>query len=188
MKNPIRSFLLGTTLACGTAFGSGALAQEVQPVPAPMPPAATTADTQAMTETYANAAAIADMYEIEAANLALERSKSEPVKAFANMLIADHTASTSKLKVLVDQNQGALPDALDEKHEGMIQQLKDADDAAFDQLFMQQQMTAHDDALTLHKTYADSGDQDAFRSFASETAKTVQKHIDHMQEMTATAG
>lgn len=184
MKPILPSLLLGAALATGSAYGSIVLAADM---PMAKPEAATEA-SMPMTETYANAAAIGGMYEIEAANLAWERSKSEPVKAFAKMLIADHTAAASKLKVLVDQNQGSLPEALDEKHEAMMDQLEAADDATFDQLFLQQQMTAHEEALKLHKTYAADGDQDAFKSFAAETAKTVQKHIDHMNRMTGSAG
>jgi putative membrane protein len=184
----IRSLLLGAALASGTAAGSIVLAQEMTPVPAPMPPAATEAQQQTMTEAYANAAAVADMYEIEAANLAWERSKREDVKAFAKMLIADHTATTAGLKVLVDQNKGALPDALDEHHEAMMDQLEAAEEAQFDQMWIAQQITAHEEALKLHEDYAASGDQEPFKTFAADTAKKVKMHLKEAKALGGSAG
>ncbi|MCC6921281.1 MAG: DUF4142 domain-containing protein [Alphaproteobacteria bacterium] len=187
MKTNMRSLMLGAALASGTALGSVAFAQEMAPVPTPMP-APTAAKPQAATEAYANAAAIGDMFEIEAANLAWDRSKSENVKAFAKMMIADHTATSAKLKVLVDQNDGALPGDLDESHDAMLDQLKAADDAQFDQLYLSQQETAHEEALKLHQDYAANGDNDAFKTFASDTAKKVQEHMKALKTLTPSQG
>ena len=41
-------------------------------------------------------AAMGDMYEIEAAKMALDRSKAKPVRDLARMILTDHTASTEK--------------------------------------------------------------------------------------------
>lgn len=155
-----------------------ATAEAVQPVEK----AAAAMEAEASTA-YANAAAIADMYEIEAANIAWERSTSEDVKAFAKMLIADHTASTAKLKVLVDQAEGELPGSLDERHEAMIKALKDADDASFNQTFLDQQVEAHTAALKLHTAFAKSGDREEFKTFAADTAKVVEHHLEQVKAL-----
>ncbi|BCW90304.1 hypothetical protein sos41_34720 [Alphaproteobacteria bacterium SO-S41] len=132
---------------------------------------------------YANEVAIANMYEIEAANVAWERSTSEDVKAFAKMIIADHTANAAKLKVLVDQAQGDLPDSLDKTHEGMIDALKNADDATFNATYLAQQVDAHTKALELHKAFAKSGDREEFKAFATESAKTVEAHLEQAKAL-----
>lgn len=186
MKNIIPSLMLGAALASGTALGSIALAADMPMAKPEM--AATGEAAMTMTQTYANAAAVADMYEIEAANLAWERSQSEPVKAFAKMLIADHTASTSKLKVLVDQNEGSLPDALDEKHEAMIDQLQAADAGQFDKLWLSQQIAAHEEALKLHQDYAMSGEHEAFKTFAADTAKVIEGHLKQAKSLSGSEG
>lgn len=136
-------------------------------------------------EGYANAAAIGNLYEIEAANIAWERSTSEDVKAFAKMLIADHTAANAKLDVLVSQAEGSVPDALDEEHQKMIDALKDAEDANFNSLYLAQQRTAHEAALKLHENYAAGGDDAAFKAFAADSAETVTKHLDHLKSLSA---
>ena len=162
-----------------TAAPAAAATEEaVQPVEK----AAAAMEAEASTA-YANAAAIADMYEVEAANIAWERSTSEDVKAYAKMLIADHTATTAKLKVLVDQAEGTLPDSLDDRHEAMIKALKDADDATFNQTFLNQQVEAHTAALKLHKAFAKSGDREEFKTFAAETAKAVEHHLEQAKAL-----
>lgn len=138
------------------------------------------------TEGYANAATIGNLYEIEAANIAWERSKSEDVKAFAKMLIADHTASNSKLAVLVGQANGEVPGSLDDAHQKIIDELNDAEDANFDSVYLAQQLTAHEASLRLHEGYAASGTDEPFKMFAAEAAKTVSKHLEHLKSLKST--
>lgn len=181
-----KSFALALFL--GTAAMPMAYAADVEPTPKPVVEPVEKAVEMMEAETataYANAAALGNMYEIEAANIAWERSTSEDVKAFAKMLIADHTAADAKLKVLVDQAEGALPDTLDDEHQAMIDGLKEADDAAFTGLYLAQQVAAHEKALTLHTNFAEKGDREEFKTFAAETAKTVEAHLKHAKELAA---
>ena len=53
------------------------------------------------TPDFVNAAASTDMFEIQAAKLAEKRSKNADVKAFAAMMIHDHTQSTAALKAAI---------------------------------------------------------------------------------------
>jgi putative membrane protein len=180
------------TLALSALLSSvaipAAMAQEA-PMPKPTVPAEAATDSETLSPdvagaaVYANNAAYADMYEIESANLAWERATSEEVKAFAKMLIADHTASSAKLAVLVDQAQGELPSSLDDKHQKMIDALEAADDASFTQLYLDQQVAAHKEALKLHTDYADSGALAEFKQFAAETAKVVKHHLGEVEKL-----
>lgn len=141
------------------------------------------AATELTTEGYANAATIGNLYEIEAANIAWERSTNEDVKAFAKMLIADHTASNAKLAVLIDQAEGEAPGSLDDAHQKMIDELKDAEDANFDSVYLAQQLSAHKASLKLHENYAAGGTDEPFKTFAAEAAKTVAQHIEHLKSL-----
>lgn len=145
------------------------------------------AEVKALRE-FANAAAIADMYEIQAGNIAWERSKSPEVKKFGRMLIADHTGSSAKLKVLADQNEGSVTDTLDDAHQQMIDQLENADENAFDATFIKQQIDAHQKALALYEGYAKSGGPEEFQRFAKETAKTIAMHLERARGLTGSDG
>ena len=50
------------------------------------------------TEGYVKAAAISDMYEIEAGKLAQQKSKNAGIKSFAAMMVKDHTATSNEMK------------------------------------------------------------------------------------------
>ncbi len=184
----MKRMTLAAALLAGTfSFAAYAADDGVAPAGTPAGEAVEAAqEATALTrEGYANAAAIANLYEIEAANIAWERSSSEQVKAFAKMLIADHTAANSKLEVLVSQAEGSVPSSLDDAHQKMIDDLNAAEDAAFDGVFMAQQIAAHEASLQLHENYVAGGDDPAFKDFATESVKTVQSHLKHAKGMSS---
>jgi putative membrane protein len=144
-----------------------------------------TAPTVNTAADFVPAAAISDMYEIEASKLALQKSKSAEVKQFAQMMIKDHTATTAKVKsILSSANlQVTPPTALDDRRQGMIDNLKAASAADFDKVYLDQQTAAHQEALATMKSYADDGDNPALKQFAAETAPKIQQHYDKAQQL-----
>ncbi|MBX7247474.1 MAG: DUF4142 domain-containing protein [Caulobacteraceae bacterium] len=130
-------------------------------------------------EGFVSNAAIANMYEIEAAKLAQSRSRNAKVKEVAAKILADHTKAGDEMKAAA---QGmTLPTALDERHQGMIDNLKGASDAEFDQVYLDQQEAAHNEAITLFGTYADNGDNAALKAFAAKTRPALEMHLQMVQ-------
>jgi putative membrane protein len=127
---------------------------------------------------FVTAAATSDMYEIQAAKLAERTSTNPAVKKFAARMIKDHTASTDKLKALLAKGgiNATLPTDLDERRKGMLDNLAKAKPADFDKMYIDQQVSAHDEALTLLKGFIDHGDNDALKAFATSILPTVQDH------------
>jgi putative membrane protein len=184
----MKRITLAAALMAGTFSFAAYAADEMNPN-ATTPAAEAVQDAKAATELtregYANAATIGNLYEIEAANLAWERSTNEDVKSFAKMLIADHTAANAKLAVLIDQAKGEAPSGLDDAHQKMIDELKGAEDANFDSVYLAQQLAAHEASLKMHTAYAESGDDEAFKTFAADSVKTVTAHIEHLKSLPA---
>src|SRR3546814_4895395 len=56
------------------------------------------ADRRQLVGHWQPAAAIGDMYEIEASQIAVDRAKSAEVKAFARQMIMDHSKTSQKLE------------------------------------------------------------------------------------------
>jgi putative membrane protein len=175
--------------ACGQGNETGGAAdQQNQPVNAAQDAASavvgpTSAATLGSTtvDGFVTGAAVGDMYEIEASKLALTRTKNPEVKKIAEMIVADHTASSTKLKGLVDggQVEGAtLPAAMDERRQGMIDNLRWATDQDFDGVYLDQQANAHREALVMLKGYQTAGTNDALKAFAAEVDPKVQMHLD----------
>ena len=135
---------------------------------------------------YVEKAAVGDLFEVEAGRLALGRSNEKGVKDFAEMMVRDHTDSATKIKGAVAGNGALMPPArLDAEHEAMLKQLKDADNGAFDGLYLRMQRQGHGQALALHRGYALSGDDAKLRKAAADIAPTVQKRMDHLAPLVA---
>lgn len=140
--------------------------------------------TTVATPDFITKAAISDMYEIAAAKVALQRSRSSGVKDFANMMVRDHTATSDQVKAIVARNNlPAPPTALDDAHARMIADLKSAKAEDFDTTYLDQQTAAHGDALSLLQSYAQSGDNADLKAFAAETAPKVQTHLDKARSL-----
>jgi putative membrane protein len=138
------------------------------------------AELTSSTKGFVQAAAMGDMYEVEAGKIALMRSHSDDVKKFAQMMIDGHTKTTKNLQAAI-MHSGAtftLPAAFDSRHQGLIDDLKGAKDQDFDTRYIAQQENAHDEALTLMRGYAKDGDNPDVKMFAEMTVPAIQMHID----------
>src|SRR5687767_8983030 len=65
---------------------------------------------------FARRAAVSDLAEIELANLAKQKAKSDAVREYAEHLLEDHQQSSERLKALASEKNITLPKDLDAKH------------------------------------------------------------------------
>lgn len=181
------------TPAAGTTAPEAAPMDPSHPVPHGNPTkdaAATEAlpavPAEARTATvYANMAAGGDSYEVKAAEVAMERSENANVKALADMIAKDHTASSAELVPIVTGMGGTLPTELDAKHQAMVDALEKAEDADFDRTYLDQQVKAHQEALALHRMYAAEGDNETLKAFAAKVTPKIEAHLAQAQTMLA---
>lgn len=134
---------------------------------------------------YVPSAAEGDMYEIQAANVALERSQNADVKALATMIKADHTAASTAFKALAPTAAPdvVLPTALDERRQGMVDNLGTAPAADFDKTWLDQQIAAHQEALTLHRGFSDNADAPALAEHARMVVPKIEAHLARAREL-----
>jgi putative membrane protein len=126
---------------------------------------------------FVTAAATSDMYEVEAGKIATERTHNSKVNAFAAKMVTAHAATTAELKGLISNTKATPPAHIDDRRQGMIDELRGATDADFDKRYMSQQVDAHKEALILMRGYAKSGDVAGVKAFAAKTQKAVQMHL-----------
>jgi putative membrane protein len=134
---------------------------------------------------YVSGAAMGDMYEIQAADIALERSQNADVKALATMIKTDHTASSNALKTALPTAGTGLtvPTALDQRHQGLVDNLRSASAASFDATWLDQQIAAHNEALTLHRGFMD---QDSpLTAHARMVVPKIEAHLRRAEELKA---
>jgi len=137
------------------------------------------------TAAFVSNASQSDMYEIQAAQIAEKRSKNKDIKAFAKMMVADHTATTKAMGPLATAAGQTPADKLDERRKGFIDNLNTANDADFDKTYVDQQVAAHEEALSLMQGYAKDGSDAGLKGAAGETAPKVQMHLDKIKAMQA---
>ncbi|MDY0884637.1 DUF4142 domain-containing protein [Dongia soli] len=164
----------------GTNAGTGATMS-----PAENTSTKSTKSLSAASKTYVQKAAMTDLFEITSSKLALKQSKNAEIKKFAQQMVTDHGKSTAKLKSLIRQDKLNLkaPMKLDQEHEKLLKQLEAAKGDDFDKLYAKIQTEGHEDALKLHQTYAENGDQPDLKNFASEVSKVVEMHLSHITDI-----
>lgn len=152
---------------------------------APLPEPAAAAVRAMSPADYVAAAAVGDLYEIEAARIAQDRSQNDEVKALAATLSADHAKTAGDLRAAVSQSGQTLtiPAALPEDRQGQVEGLNAATPTDFDAVWLTQQVEAHEQALALHRRYAESGDVASLKAFASATVAVLQRHLDQLRQL-----
>lgn len=131
---------------------------------------------------FADTMAASDMFELESAKIAQDKATAAPLKEFAAMMIKDHTASTAKLKEAAGKADPAITPkpAMTAEQTANLEALRAASGEAFDTLYKQQQVAAHQMALTGLQGYANGGDVPSLKIFANETAPIVEGHLKHV--------
>ncbi len=139
------------------------------------------------TTAFISNAAQSDMYETQVAKLAEEKSKNPAIKKFARQMITDHAKSTKELTTIVNGGavKATLPTGLDNRRQGLVDNLKQASTDDFDARYVDQQIDSHQEAETLMKGFADHGDSDQLKAFAAKMAPIVQGHLDMAKQIKA---
>jgi putative membrane protein len=131
-------------------------------------------------------AAGSGQFEIQSSQLAKEKAGDAKLKATADMIIADHTKASEKLKALLDaRSQPLSPAPPAPKQQKMLEQLKAASGEDFEILYLDMQDQAHMEAIGLFRTYAGSGDDQSLVGFAKETLPRLETHLGHVKELIA---
>ncbi len=138
-----------------------------------------------MVSAYVPNAAMGDMYEIQAADLALERSQNAQVKELANMIKTDHTAASNAMKAMLPQAAPDMtpPTSLDQRRQGLIDNLRSASAENFDRTWIDQQIAAHNEALTLHRGF--SNEDSPLAAHARSVVPKIEAHLRQAEQIKA---
>ena len=173
--------------ACSPQGGNEAVDKAQDTVSAPVGQTSAATMGANMVSAYVPGAAMGDMYEIQAADIALERAGRADVKALAQMIKTDHTAASEALKTAA---ASAAPDVappaeLDQRRKGLLDNLRSAGVADFDKVYIDQQVAAHQEAVTLHRGFADNTDAPALAAHARTVLPKIEAHLQKAQEIQA---
>ena len=151
------------------------------------PPAAAAAPAVSA-QSYVADAAAGDQFEIQTSELVLKQTKNNAVRAFAQQMVSDHTASTGRLLTLAKAASLTVPGSgLKAAQQNNIMALRDAG-ANMDQVYINQQRAAHAEAIALHQSAASNVDMPGpLTEFANNVLPVVQAHARMLDDMKATS-
>ena len=128
-------------------------------------------------------AATSDMNEITLSNQALSKSSNDDVKKLAQMMIDDHTKSSSELKPIAASKNVTLPSDADAKHQAATQKMSSASGSEFDMGYVKMMVKDHEKAVALFQKESTSGKDDEAKAFAAKTLPVIQGHLEMARNM-----
>ncbi|HTI61569.1 DUF4142 domain-containing protein [Mucilaginibacter sp.] len=114
--------------------------------------------------------------EIKASEVAESKATNPRVRAFAKMMVTDHTAALEKLKKLKAKELVKGPDQPDQQDQKMIDSLSALSGDQFDKAYMQAMVTGHEKAVDLFK----EGEEDRTNAVQTCARDLLPKIKDHL--------
>lgn len=126
--------------------------------------------------------------EVAMGQLALGKTASADVKAFAQHMVEDHGKANTDLKTLADSKKVAVASepSLTAKTKAKMADAKSGAD--FDKSYAESMVSAHKDAIKLfEKASQDAGDPEV-KAFASKTLPTLKMHLTMAEQLQGKVG
>ena len=165
------------TIAIVSVIAVGA-AQERGPQPQPKPePRATqaTAGMSASSGEFVAKASEAGAVEVAVGRLASTKASNPAVKTFATRMEADHGKANVELAKLAKDQSIEVPDSSAAVSKATAK-LSDLSGAEFDREYMDMQLTAHQNSVTLFEHQSAHGSDATIKAWAKKTLATVREH------------
>lgn len=121
--------------------------------------------------------AFANAAEMAAANVALSKAQSAEVKKFAKKMVDDHTKSTSHLQQFAQSRGVRLPTEPDPQHQSAMIKMKALDGKAFDQAYLEQNVTDHRNTLRQLRRVSKEAENKELRDMAARHLPIIEEHL-----------
>ena len=126
---------------------------------------------------FAKQAAQANLYEIQAAEIALQRAKQPGVRDLAQGILADHKKAQEDLIEAAQGGNEVIDDKLEAAQSKQLQALREAGDGEFDALYLSDQLRSHQAAMEFLSAYAENGEAGPLKTYAQAAFPTVRMHL-----------
>jgi putative membrane protein len=126
---------------------------------------------------FAVTAATGGSFEVAAGRIAAARGTSPSVKQFGEQMVNDHSKAADKLKDIVTSAGGALPAQPTAKQQKELDRLNTLNGSEFDKEYAALMVEDHKKDLKEFQKAAKRSDNYQLKSFAGETAQTVEHHL-----------
>jgi putative membrane protein len=180
--------LAGITYA---QVASGQTSGTSRTAPRPSQPSTQTARLDA--QEFVNRMSVAGLAEVELGKLASERATDADVKAFAQMMVRDHSRANDELSKIASQLNIQVPTELDPMHRELAERLSKVKGAEFDREYMAAMVKGHEDVAGLLRSFTSSdrpigtsgrarGEQ-SLMEWAMKMMPTVERHLERARQI-----
>lgn len=130
------------------------------------------------TPDFVREATLCNMFEVGSGEVA-EGKSDGATKAFAARMVAEHGRVSTALAELVQSGavKADVPAQLDSTRQARLDKLKSLTGDEFVKQYHDDQVGAHEEAVSLFERYAKGGDNDALKAFATMTLPDLKEHL-----------
>ena len=134
---------------------------------------------------FYHAAAEAGIAEVDAGQLAQQKSSDDRIKSFGAMMVKDHSAANEQLKSLAASKNVTLPEHTSAMQMAAKAKLDVLSGQTFDKAYIKNQIQAHKDTLAALRQEIASGQDPDAKAFAQKIMPTVQSHLKAINDIAA---
>lgn len=127
---------------------------------------------------FVNHAARANLAEVQIAQLAAERAKSQAVKDFSQRLVKDHAEARQRLEQIAVKRGVMLPDGLTDEQNAVVRHLRPLQGQQFDQAFQKHAVKDHQKNIETFRDAAKKSDDTEVKSYAEKVLPVLQQHLE----------
>lgn len=137
-------------------------------------------------EDFVDEASAKGVAEIESSKLALEKSTSADIKAFAQQMIDEHTEANKQLaQIAKTKNLKVATEAeLMSRAKAWILQMREGE--SFDEAYANNQVSAHESTVKLFSDAAQNVKDPELKAFASKTLPKLEMHLEKARQLART--
>jgi putative membrane protein len=133
-------------------------------------------------------AAEGGIFEVDAGNLAQQKSSNQQVKDFGVMMVKDHSAANQKLQSIAASKSITLPTSASVGQMATKGKLDVLSGDTFDKSYIKSQVKAHQQTIALFKKEIASGQDTDAKAFATDTLPTLRAHLKAIKAIAAANG
>ncbi len=136
-------------------------------------------DSKFMVET-----ANSGMMEVEASKVAQQKATNAQVKAFADMMVNDHTKANDELKQLAASKNVTLPAAVGEDNQEDLKDLSEKSGKDFDKAYINMMVSDHKKTVGNFEDLGDNTDSDGdLKAWVNKMIPALKQHLDQAQKL-----
>src|SRR5690606_33993406 len=134
-------------------------------------------------KSFLSKAILANQYEIALAQQAGERSSSESVKAYAQMLIDDHQKVAKDLQKYAEAKGWTVSTDLGATHQDLLNSLAGTDSSTYDQAFKDAAITSHEEAIAMYEAAQGNNaiTDESLKTWIATTLPSLKTHLGKAQ-------